>query len=110
VASWVKLHEGEPRHCSKVVPRRGGFASLSPEDRYRFPVFLVDRLRHSEKLYYHDARGLLEDSVWPAYGHVLKDILATPGAVAWWREDSRRAFPDAFVAEVGSLLQSPKTR
>jgi hypothetical protein len=84
--------------------------NLSAEERSRFELILVNRLRHFETLHYHYVRGLLEEPVWQAYRNVLGDILNSPGAAATRNASSGRGSPAAFLAEVESIQHDAEPR
>ena len=72
------------------------FDDLDSAEKVRFGSFLGRLLRNSEGLYLHYLDGVLDPRVWRGTERTLADMVAYPGAQAWWAT-RRHWHTDEFV-------------
>ena len=60
------------------------FDDLDPAEKVRFGSFLGRHFRNTEGLYLHYLDGMLDPRVWRGTERTLADMIAYPGAQAWW--------------------------
>ena len=60
------------------------FDDRDPAEKVRFGSFMGRLLRNSEGLYLHYLDGMLDPRVWRGTERTLADMVAYPGAQAWW--------------------------
>jgi hypothetical protein len=62
-----------------------GFDELDPVSKVRFSAYLIRFTKYSEAMHLHYRDGALPASSWATLQRVTEDIMAYPGAQAWWR-------------------------
>jgi hypothetical protein len=104
---WIQ-QLGEYPHLAEVYYRGlHDFESLEPLDFVRFSALLNQAFRNLEELYYVQAEGHLEKSVWRGWEAATRDFNAYPGVQAWWRLRSHW-FSEEFVKFVDQVQQTAK--
>jgi hypothetical protein len=64
------------------------FASIQGADLPRFSALMDHLFRIYEDMYYQKIEGHLDPRVWRGFEAPMRDIIAYPGAQAWWRTRS----------------------
>jgi hypothetical protein len=64
------------------------FASIQGADLPRFSALMDHLFRIYEDMYYQKLEGHLDPRVWRGFEAPMRDIIAYPGAQAWWRSRS----------------------
>ena len=73
------------------------FASIEGADLPRFSALMDHLFRIYEDMYYQKLEKHLDPRVWRGFESVMRDIIAYPGAQAWWATRSHwfsREFTD----------------
>ena len=92
------------------------FESIQGPDLPRFSALMDHLFRIYEDMYYQKLEGHLDPRVWRGFEAPMRDIIAYPGAQAWWRTRSHwfsqefQEFIDrlARAATPPSLYREPK--
>ena len=64
------------------------FESIQGADLPRFSALMDHLFRIYEDMYYQKLEGHLDPRVWRGFEAPMRDIIAYPGAQAWWRTRS----------------------
>jgi hypothetical protein len=64
------------------------FESIEGADLPRFSALMDHLFRIYEDMYYQKLEGHLDPRVWRGFEAPMRDIIAYPGAQAWWRTRS----------------------
>ena len=86
---------------------RGGrdYASLQPEERQRYNVYIISILNIFEDAYVQYSKGLASRELWEENLSVLSHQFAQPSAQEWWRDRSEfYVMSSAFRREVDSVI------
>ncbi len=104
---WIQ-QLGQYPHLAEVYYRGlHDFESLEPLDFVRFSALLKQVFRNLEELYYLQAEGHPEKSVWRGWEAATRDFNAYPGAQAWWHLRSHW-FSEEFVKFIDQVQQTGK--
>ncbi|MEY2479258.1 MAG: hypothetical protein QOI04_185 [Verrucomicrobiota bacterium] len=85
------------------------FASIEGADLPRFSALMDSLFRIYEDMYYQKLEGHLDPRVWRGFEAPMRDIIAYPGAQAWWRSRSHwfsREFAD-FIDDLARTAKPP---
>lgn len=85
------------------------FASIEGADLPRFSAMMDHMFRIYEDMYYQHLEGHLDPRVWRGFEAPMRDIIAYPGAQAWWRGRSHwfsREFAD-FIEGLARTARPP---
>jgi hypothetical protein len=66
-----------------------GLGALEREDAARFHFQLLSLVRRGENFHYQMELGLLEDEAWEGLRNSMLQLLGTPGARSWWKQNER---------------------
>src|SRR5947199_7389586 len=78
------------------------FESIQGPDLPRFSALMDHLFRIYEDMYYQKLEGHLDPRVWRGFEGPMRDIIAYPGAQAWWRSRSHW-FSEEFADFVNEL-------
>src|SRR5438309_4365217 len=85
------------------------FDSLEGADLARYSALMDHQFRIYEDMYYQKLEGHLDPRVWRGFEAPMRDIIAYPGAQAWWRTRSHwfsREFQE-FIDGLAGAAASP---
>src|SRR5207248_6407767 len=85
------------------------FASIEGADLPRFSALMDHLFRIYEDMYYQKLEGHLDLRVWRGFEAPMRDIIAYPGAKAWWQSRSHwfsREFQE-FIDGLASAAAPP---
>lgn len=85
------------------------FASIEGADLPRFSGMMDHLFRIWEDMFYLKLEGHLDPRVWRGFEAPMRDIIAYPGAQAWWRSRSHwfsREFAE-FIDELARAAKQP---
>jgi hypothetical protein len=81
------------------------FESIQGPDLPRFSALMDHLFRIYEDMYYQNLEGHLDPRVWRGFEAPMRDIIAYPGAQAWWRTRSHW-FSHAFQEFIDGLARA----
>jgi hypothetical protein len=85
------------------------FESIEGPELPRFSALMDHLFRIYEDMYYQKLEGHLDPRVWRGFEAPMRDIIAYPGAQAWWRTRSHwfsREFQQ-FIDELARAAAPP---
>ena len=85
------------------------FASIQGAELPRFSALMDHLFRIYEDMYYQKLEGHLDLRVWRGFEAPMRDIIAYPGAKAWWQSRSHwfsREFQE-FIDGLASAAAPP---
>ena len=83
------------------------FESIEGADLPRFSGLMDHLFRIYEDMYYQNLEGHLDPRVWRGFEAPMRDIIAYPGAQAWWRTRSHW-FSREFQEFIDGLAHAAK--
>lgn len=81
------------------------FASIEGADLPRFSALMDHPFRIYEDMYYQKLEGHLDRRVWRGFEAIMRDIIAYPGAQAWWPTRSHW-FSREFAEYINGLART----
>jgi hypothetical protein len=94
---WLYGLAGNPPIGDLYYRGMRDFASIEGADLPRFSALMDSLFRIYEDMYYQKLEGHLDPRVWRGFEAPMRDIIAYPGAQAWWQSRSHwfsREFAD----------------
>jgi len=83
----------------------GNSPKLTPDERIRFDIMLAETFRNYQTLYFLKRDAALPIEEWLSLSKNIEQLLAAPGAAAWWQRTGI-PFNKEFVGFVESLLKN----
>jgi hypothetical protein len=105
---WLYGLAGNPQIGELYYRGMHDFASIDGPDLPRFSALMDSLFRIYEDMYYQHIEQHLDPHVWRGFEAVMRDIIAYPGAKAWWQ--SRRHWFSGQFAQFIEGLASPAAR
>lgn len=106
---WLYGLAGNPQIGDLYHRGMRDFASIQGADLPRFSALMDSLFRIYEDMYYQKLERHLDPRVWRGFEAPMRDIIAYPGAQAWWRSRSHwfsREFAD-FIDGLASAAGPP---
>jgi len=85
---WLYGLAGNPQIGDLYYRGMRDFESIQGADLPRFSGLMDHLFRIYEDMYYQNLEGHLDPRVWRGFEAPMRDIIAYPGAQAWWRTRS----------------------
>ena len=85
------------------------FDSLTDVDKLRFSTYFGRVLKISESLHVQLLTGTLDKMTWRGIERVIRDIIAHPGAQAWWKT-RQHWYTDEFQDLIGGIIAESEAR
>ena len=100
---WLYGLAGNPQIGELYYRGMRDFASIEGPDLPRFSALMDSLFRIYEDMYYQHVERHLDPHVWRGFEAIMRDIIAYPGAQAWW-QSRRHWFSGLFAEFINGLV------
>lgn len=104
---WLYGLAGNPQIGELYDRGMRDFHAIKGADLPRFSALMDSLFRIYEDMYYQNLEGHLDPRVWRGFEAPMRDIIAYPGAQAWWRSRSHW-FSKEFANFIDGLASAAK--
>lgn len=106
---WLYGLAGNPQIGDLYYRGMRDFESIEGPDLPRFSALMDSLFRIYEDMYYQKLERHLDLRVWRGFELIMRDIIAYPGAQAWWRSRSHWFSKEfaGFINDLASAANPP---